>query len=276
MATKSLRRWRFTKSVSEEGECVEREKLIAMLGLKCSRWVFQLERGDETGYLHYQGRCSLKAGRNQKDVASWLGCGFSQVSPEHETESNDFYLVKEETRVDGPWSDKDCKKAPVPWDLKVITEWKPWQMSLFESFKEKDDRIINVLIDEVGGIGKTKVFKKALYEGWIGMVPAIGDAKDIVQAVCSMGPKDAYVVDLPRCGESDQHMRSIYKAIEMVKNGVVLDYRYSFKQLIMGSPVIWVFTNLVPNMDHLSADRWRLWSVADGELRRCAVNELAG
>jgi len=189
-------------------------------------------------------------------------------SPEAGTElEGNFYCMKEETRVAGPWSDKD-EKVVIPWDLERIKEWKPWQMSVFRSLKERDDRVINVLVDPVGGIGKSKVFKECLFRKTAGLIPVIGDAKDIIQAVCSMGMREAYILDMPRTGESEMHQKSIYKAVEQIKNGVVMDFRYSYKELIMGCPVVWIFTNERPAFSYLSGDRWRLWGVLNEELVR--------
>lgn len=261
---KQLCRWAFTL----HGENVESkvDSLKESLGLVCRRWVFQLERGEESGKVHIQGRISLKKARRVTEMQKVIaGAHFGEEAGTED--DGNFYCTKEETRIEGPWSDKDAKKHFV-WDLEKIKEWKPWQLEVFESLKELNDREINVLVDEVGGIGKSKCFKKCLYEKWAGLIPVVGDAKDIIQAVCSMGERKAYIVDLPRTGESEQHLRSTYKAIEQIKNGIVMDFRYSYKELIMGSPVIWVFTNQMPDTRYLSGDRWVIWRIEDNKLVR--------
>lgn len=260
-----MRRWAFTLFPKEDNWTAEKEELIGILNKKCSRWIFQLEEGDETHKLHFQGRCSFKAPKkNGNECNHAVKTGRWTI--ESDTSGGDFYCSKEETREDGPWTDKD-KKKKLPWDLAKIEEWKPWQNSIFESLKQKDDRIINVLVDTVGGIGKSKVFKHCLFHGMAGLIPVIGDAKDIIQAVCSMGEREAYIIDLPRTAEGSAHQQSIYKAIEQVKNGVVIDLRYKYTELIMGSPVIWIFTNQLPERDYLSRDRWKYWVVDDEELK---------
>ena len=82
-----------------------------------------------------------------------------------------------------------------------------------------------MLVDKKGGIGKSKVFKVALWKKWAGVIAVVGDAKDIIQAVCSMGARKAYILDMRRSGESEQHQRRIWKADEQIKNGVVMDFR---------------------------------------------------
>lgn len=262
--TKQLCRYAFTLHGDDLKEKVK--PIIETLGTTCRRWIFQLEEGRESGKAHLQGRLSFKQPRRLGECQKVIqGAHFS---PEHDEEAGNFYCMKDDTRVDGPWSDKDTKQGPVPWDLERITDWKPWQQAIFDSLGTQDDRIVNVLVDTVGGIGKSKVLKWALWKRLAKMVPAVGDAKDIIQAVCSMGASPAYLIDLPRTGESEIHMRSIWKAVEQVKNGVVIDLRYKYTQLIMGSPVVWVFTNEEPNLSLLSTDRWRFWSVKDDRLVR--------
>lgn len=261
MTNKQLCRYAFTLHGDELESKIEEIK--STLKTHCNRWVFQLEKGENTGKLHLQGRLSFKQAKRITECQKVIkGAHFS---PEHDTLAGEFYCQKEESRIQGPWSDQD-EKRPIPWDLEKITEWYPWQTSIFASLNERDDRTINVLVDETGGIGKSKVFKFALWKRWAGLIPVIGDAKDIIQAVCSMGPRQAYIVDLPRTGESEQHQKSIYKAIEQIKNGVVMDFRYQYKELIMGSPVIWIFTNQAPPRHMLSADRWKIWKIENGSL----------
>lgn len=268
MAKIALRRWAFTRWIQEDEEWeTVKNNLIETLG-NTRRWVFQLEKGETCGKLHFQGRVSFKIAKRERECELAMPkCNFRIEVTENE-EASTFYCMKSATKIEGPWSDKDQKKGEVPWDLAKITEWKPWQQSIIDSLTERDDRIINVLIDEEGGIGKSKVFKHCLWNKLAGLIPVIGDAKDIIQAVCSMGARDAYIVDFPRTGESDQHQQSIYKAIEQVKNGVVLDLRYKYTELIMGSPVIWIFTNQMPDCKFLSMDRWRYWVVRDDELKQ--------
>lgn len=254
-----LRRWAFTWNGDFDVEECKR-----VLDKNCSRWVFQEEKGEESGRRHLQGRCSFKNPKRLDECSKVIrGCHWT---PEHDSKAGDFYCTKEETRVGEVWSDKD-KQNPLPWDLARITEWRQWQLDIFDSLNTLDDRVINVLVDKKGGIGKSKVFKFACWKNWAGLIPTVGDAKDIIQACCSMGEKKAYILDLPRSGESDIHMRSIWKAIEQIKNGIVIDLRYNFKQIIMGCPVIWVFTNELPNTGSLSKDRWKLWSVKEDGLR---------
>lgn len=266
--TGQYHRWAFTRWLGEgDNAGAIEEDMKCVFGEKCSRWVFQLERGGESGRLHFQGRVSFKAKFRLTEIArKYPGYHWSI---EHDERGSDFYCMKSQTREAGPWSDQDAKH-PIPWDLAAIKDWHPWQLDLFESFKRRCDRNVNVLVDPVGGIGKSKVLKMAVWKKWAFVLPPIGDSKDMIQAVASMvttaGPRPAFVVDLPRMGEGDTHMRSIYKTIEQVKNGLVFDLRYKYTEAVFGSPQVWVFTNERPKADWLSRDRWRYWAVEGGQL----------
>ena len=269
MANKQLCRYAFTLHGDDVKERIDTIK--ETLKTLCNRWVFQMEVGTESGKRHLQGRLSFKQAKRIAECQKVIkGAHFS---PEHDTAAGEFYCMKEETREEGPWSDQE-EKRPTPWDLERITEWHPWQNSIYESLKERDDRVVNVLYDEEGNIGKSKVLKYALWKKMAGVIPVIGDAKDIIQSVCSMGARPAYILDMPRSGEGTAHMMSLFKAVEQIKNGVVMDFRYSYKELVFGSPVVWIFTNTMHDRTLLSGDRWRFWRVRDMELkvfRRCTV-----
>lgn len=262
--TKQFSRFAFTLFSDVEIECIKED-----LNTCTKHWVMQKEKGKESGREHYQGRIQLHdkdKKRNEKHVAKVFSgpMKHARFSIEHDKDASTFYCLKDDTKVDGPWSDGQTNqelRIEIPWDLAKITEWKPWQTDVFESFKQKDDRVVNVLYDPVGGNGKSKVIKMALWKKWAGCIPCIGDAKDIIQAVCSMGPRDAFILDLPRTGEGDKHLASQIKAIEQIKNGVVMDFRYAYKEVIFGSPVVWVFTNHTLPTHMLSADRWKIWNI---------------
>jgi len=55
----------------------------------------------------------------------------------------------------------------------------------------------------------------------------------------------------------------MYNAIEVIKDGTVYDHRNKFVELIIGSPMIWVFTNEMPELLTYTPDRWKLWTIND-------------
>ena len=66
--------------------------------------------------------------------------------------------------------------------------------------------------------------------------------------------------DMPRA-MSKESLHGFYSAIEQIKKGKLYDCRYHYKSYWIDSPRIFIFTNKLPDMKLLSADRWRLWFI---------------
>ena len=99
MAKNAVCSWDFTIS---KDKC-DLENLLRDCRRDCKKWVFQEEEG-KGGYRHFQGGVSLKV-KNRKGPNWGYGEHWSITSEENA--DNDFYVTKEDTRISGPWSDKD-------------------------------------------------------------------------------------------------------------------------------------------------------------------------
>ena len=246
--------------------------LKAFLTEIAKKWVFQKEGGTQAGYLHWQGRVSLKA-KVRPNVALSLfnralekGWGHLSVTSavcaaEMILLGQAFYVMKDKTRVEGPWSDKDEVAIEEPWHLKQFDRMLPWQESVVETLKVRDHRTINVLVDEKGNRGKSVLCGKIRVSKLGRILPPCNDWKDLMRIVCDAPTSTAYVIDVPR-GFNQKKMDGMWTAIETVKNGYAYDDRYKFKEKIFGSPVIWVFMNEKP-VTRMSADRWKIWKIDD-------------
>jgi hypothetical protein len=83
-------------------------------------------------------------------------------------------------------------------------------------------------------------------------------------------------IDLPKA-TSSQETRAIFMAIESIQRGIIYDSRYTYKKWVCNSPQVWVFTNHSPNMDLLTADRWKTWTIdADGSFDCPGTGEFQG
>lgn len=270
--------WDFT--VAEDK--VDRDAILKYLKENAKRWVFQLETSD-SGYTHYQGRLSLKEkvykmiGRINKAV-HW-----SPTSSDGVKKNKFSYVMKEETRIQGPWTDKDEEEEKKKWQPKALMGKipYPWQQKVLDSIKDEDDRKVNVVVDKEGNSGKSMLKKmvKFWHSGYT--VPPVNDAKDLAQAVCCMleasGSRDPgiFIIDLPRAMNKDK-LFGMYSAIEQIKDGVVYDLRYKYKEFWFNSPQVWVFTNHMPECDMLSKDRWSLWKIVDKDLAYTPLPEKQG
>lgn len=231
----------------------------------CKKWAFQEEKGAETGYGHFQARFSLKT---KKRVGELLKLMHSmELKKGHvsitsgENRDNNFYVLKEDTRVAGPWCDTDIPEEPIPWDLEDIKELRPWQQYILAPRKTK--REINVIINKSGDVGKSTLLKYMLFHKKGMLLPMCFSYEDLVQAVCDMPTSELYLLDVPRSIPVDKAAQ-LWAGIEQVKNGVVYDKRYHFQYKIFGCPEIWIFTNAEPEMSYLTADKWKLWDIKDG------------
>jgi len=233
-------------------------------------WVFQLEKGEETGALHLQGMISLKTKRTKSECLSVMKDLPNYFEPMMnatiKTGSEAFYVTKEDTRVSGPWSDKD-EVAYIPRQYRGLeTRLKPWQKTVWESSEWWEDRIVNVIVDPKGCNGKSTIASLMELHGRGIDLPPTNDKKELIQSLADIliegdirVPKTVFI-DIPRSDKQDK-LYGLYAAIEQIKKGKVVDTRYKYKQWWFDSPVVWVFCNEAPHPGYVSKDRWKLWTI---------------
>lgn len=259
--------WEFRYNADTfDGEDALRELLKGV----AKSYVFQLERGDG-GYNHYQGRLSLFKKRRKGPALRLFGEGLAPnyfeptISKEY-LKGDNFYCMKEDTRIAGPWTDKDVI-APLTEQMKLFLKWDllPWQKSLMEETKEFDLRKIDLVYDKQGNAGKSLFSEYMEYRGDSEEVPPYRLMDDIFAWVATRPIKKIYIMDMPR-GMKKDRLGDLYSGIEVVKNGVAYDKRYSAKKIRFSRPRIIVFTNELPILNLMSADRWNIWTIDNQEL----------
>lgn len=238
------------------------------------RYSFQLEQAD-SGYVHFQGRISLVKKRRMNEALSLIQPIFNKIhlSPTSTNGLKDnFYVCKDDTRIEGPWKDTD-EKIYVPRQIRELQELRQWQLDLIEKSKVWNTRNIDIVIDSRGNIGKSTL---ATYLGVhkLGrVIPYCNDYKDLLRMTYDMPITSCYIIDMPRAIAKDK-LFQFYSAIETIKSGYCYDDRYHFKERYFDCPNIWVFTNTVPDEHLLSKDRWRFWEVKDNSLIMATINRL--
>ena len=235
----------------------------------CKNWVFQLEQGD-TGYQHWQGRVSLIKKRRLKELVNkW--CVGGHISVTSNNGGKTFgYVMKEDTRLEGPWTSEDAVRPPLTRQLRAFVqlELRPWQAQIRDLCHTTDDRSINIIIDKVGNIGKSIFAEYLEYEGLATEIPPFRLMEDIMQCCMSLAESKVYLIDMPRGMKKDK-LGEFYSGLECLKNGVMYDKRYSFKKRRIDRPQVIVFTNVEPCLELLSIDRWIMWDInANYELIR--------
>lgn len=267
----ALARWAFTWWESSE---TQREALIEWLKMHTKRWVFQLEKGEESGNEHFQGRFSLKERMRLSQVVKLLkflnAIKPVHLSEEHCEEGSNFYAMKAETRIAGPWSDK-MQMAHVPTDWAGI-EGEQWWEDVNDMVENQGLRKVTLVYDPVGNTGKTAYVKVAVQNQAV-VIPATMDTVDKMMgcayAQLSNGiyhEQRAFVIfDLKRSTKKTMAFwTNLCQMIECVKDGHVYDWRYTYRQAWINPPEVLVFTNHLPPPGALSADRWTAYQPGVG------------
>lgn len=243
------------------------DALKKILKGNCKRWIFQKEEG-ETGYEHYQVRLSLikkkrfvQLKTETKEKRAFLLGHYSPTSNPTYYAGDFFYVMKEETRTEGPWADTDEEKVLTA-QLKLFNSWplRPYQIEIINASKIFCMRTINMIWDPTGNCGKSILAEHMEYSGLAEEIPPYRLMDDIFQWVYSRPTKKAYIVDMPRGMKKDK-LADFYSGIEIIKNGVAFDKRYTAKKKRFNRPRIFVFTNLLPSFDLMSLDRWTIWKI---------------
>ena len=231
------------------------------------KWVFQQERGEESGYLHWQIRGHLHKPTTAAACVSKfreiLFGGRISVTSKGVHQGNNFnYMMKADTRVEGPWTEKDIMTAPptLTRQLKEFFQYepRPWQKKVKEQIVKTEDRCINILMDNVGNTGKSIFCESLEYEGLAYEIPPMTCMEDIMQCCMGIPGQKAYLIDMPR-GMRKEKLAGFYSGIEALKNGTMYDKRHSFQKRRIDRPQIWVFTNHLPDFNLMSKDRWVVW-----------------
>lgn len=260
---------------------------MTWLKSNCKKACFQLEQGD-TGYRHWQGRFSLMKKRNKSPLMN-LFTSLDMKVPnylEQTTTQNQkecFYVMKADTRINGPFkfgesNEEKMKEKYIPKQYRDI-ELRPWQKQVIDSMSDFNNRTINYIYDNKGNLGKSTVASiAALKYGGI-KLPPLNDFKEIMALLCNIcfdrnirDPK-IILLDLPRAMRKE-HLFSMYSAIESIKDGMLYDTRYHYKEWWIDSPQIWVFSNKLPDLDYLSIDRWTFWSVTGDQLTKLDTENI--
>ena len=133
------------------------EKLQVFLKANCDRWAMQLE--DTERNPHLQGVCKLKKRMRKSQLLKLLHSSFltrtMYVDKCYDFESAVQYCTKQESRVCGPWTEKDLYDKAV--EARKVTTLVTWQKALEEHVTkfDADGRSILWYTDLEGGKGKS-------------------------------------------------------------------------------------------------------------------------
>lgn len=235
----------------------------------CKEWMFQLEKGEETGTLHVQGVIGLKVKarlETLRNKSPFPGVHWSK------TNKKDWaiaYANKNETCV--------CKGdfdgvGEFETELRPLPDLYPWQKWVVEDLRgPANDRTVTWIYEKDGNKGKSilcrylLIKRQALMCGGSYRDALASIALHMEETACKAHPKGLFpsivVFDLKR----DEFDHVSYKAIEAFKNGQFFNSKYKSGQKVLNPCHVLVLANSPPDESKLSADRWDIRNYWDHE-----------
>lgn len=255
---------------ASEDTVTQTKEILMFMRNHAKNWCFQLEKGDETGYLHYQCRLSLVSKKRLstmitlcKNVEAFkLGCHITPTSNPVQRAGNNFYVMKTDTRVDGPWKSTEDRYV----DMDKICSyyqfeepkggWKPWQKSVMNIIDGPVNAgTVYVIINPGGSVGKTllcnwlETRKKAI------QITPGSDVEKIPRQVMNEEKLGCYIVDMPKT-ETKKVSANFWTGLELIAGGRACDDRYHYEKAIFNPPHVFLFTNNQVDTWAMTGNRW--------------------
>ena len=239
----------------------------------CEQYVFQVELTGEENY-HFQIRVNLKnenrwrCSRLSKHLETTLNSVKEEplfykiaCTPTSNNSKGRFdYVMKDETRFDGPYSDRPLfmGKSILPSDK--LLPWHRFFIDLLEKYDEyeTDWRTIYHVKDLRGNNMKSSFCRYLLwnYEKEVGILNPFGSPNQINSSLIKLGRRKLYILDIPRSyswtvKDNGVETRKYHPqwpelclVLERLKDGMLVDSFYGrYESFIMDPPIIIVFSN---------------------------------
>lgn len=279
---KQLQFWMFTwnaSNLTNTQGMPDRQLLCKFLNERGWLWVFQHEIGDKNGRHHYQGRLNVMKRMCKGPILGMFeGGGFDitnlTVLPESnnslKVEGGAFYCTKP-NRVEGPWADPSWLPPRIipeyeGEDVQCVSDNPtPMQKLFIQTVTETvaDDRYLIWMCNFSGNSGKTKAQKLLDFKN-LGYGIPMGTATQIKTAVCLAKAYKIYFCNIPKVSGSQESQKDLFSAIESIKDGYVRSAMYGKDhRLFMKCPHVWIFSNELPDFNHASPDRWKVYMLDD-------------
>lgn len=244
-------------------DVIDIETLETFFKSFCVKYAFQRETG-ESGTKHLQGTITLK--KRARYTEFGLNKKIHWEKPLNLAKSY-LYCVKEDSRDKGtlPYvMNYDYISLNEP--LNIITDLYPWQVDALRAVSNSaSPRTIFWFWENTGNTGKSSFCKYLCYHHNAVYIDE-GKKSDIINVIYNIkniNSKSIIVIDIPR----DNGNNVSYKAIESIKNGVIMNTKYETGMRLFNSPHIMIFSNLPPNEEKLSSDRWYIKKIEENHLK---------
>lgn len=235
------------------------------------RYQIGLERG-RNGYRHIQGRIEISAdtgwtrtvlkrvgkrkiekterGSHFFDRCARSGIHCTKTEQWCEYEGKEGYFI----------TNNDTKEIRMQRFGKLTEE----QKQVLRLLESNNDREITIWYDETGKVGKSWLTGHLWERHKAHQVRMIGSAEGMIKDVCSKMDKERrpiVIIDIPRSGKWTP---AVYEAIEVIKDGLIDDPRYSAHAMNIKGTQVLVMCNTKPKLDRLSKDRWIFYNAPAG------------
>ena len=208
------------------------------------------EETGESGTPHLQGYLKFKTKRRPLSIfgkdfkAHWEKCKRIKESI--------IYTQKDDTRT-GRIFVKGLRIVR-PVKCLLTEQLYAWQREIVELTETvPDDRTINWYWEPIGNVGKSQLMRYLVIQK--GALLVSGKSADIKYQIANCKqPPDLIIYDIPRTAENYIN----WTALEEIKNGIFCSSKYESQMVVMNSPHIICFANFEPNVEVMSADRWRV------------------
>jgi len=279
---KKYKYWVVTIMSNSSVKLPSTEVVVSCFKSLCSEYTFQQELA-ESGMLHYQCAVATKIRKRcltlVSDIAELLRLDRSLVFVDRaqDYDTAKVYSSAEEKRVSGSLVYSNI--TPVTYsenDIKLLDDKDkryPWQNTFMHMFFDEnqmdylpsDSRTIYWIVDTIGNSGKS-TFIKWLHQRYMHNTKiSFGSSTQIRTSIIEKGAKKLYFLDVPRTLGSDDSMKSIYNILEDISNGYIETAMHGNpRELVMDPPHLVVFSNIYPQKESLSLDRWKIYKITYG------------
>lgn len=238
----------------------------------CENFLFQLEKTGDSN-IHFQGRVNLTMRKRcetfealfkeqfTKDEFYRVGC-----TPTSGNCRNFSYVMKEETRIKGPWSDRPIFMGRSIFKTSELLPWHQEYKEIIDTYIDKfeyefDWRTIYSIVDTEGHTRKTAFVKYLFfnYGNMVGLLDPFGTQAQNSNSIVKEGAKMIYLIDLPRSMarwvENEKTKKSYWQYSEQCQSMFVLAERLKdggpfkgtmygdCKYMQMDPPLVLIFSN---------------------------------
>lgn len=216
---------------------------------KADKYVIGEEKGTVTGYEHFQCKAHFRKPMTLNEMRIF----FAQAHCEPSI-CKDFSYCEKEGKFYRSWEGALAKFH----DL----ELRNWQKQVINALEYQTERRILCVKDEMGNNGKSWLSKHLVAKYRYAYVPAMPNFEDYMFMAMAHPNATGFIFDLPRA-DTLQQKKSMWMAMETIKNGYLYDKRYEFKEQWREPPKIVIFCNEDPPVEVMSKDRWERYYLTD-------------